>query len=202
MKINFYTLILLVTIFASCKKETIPELIPTVGSDGIYINGMLGSEPINLNSKGNYYMYSSFSFDSIREVYIFTGELKERYCSDCGPGIKLKVTNYKKSPGGINNFDTDSIFNTNIINWGSVTTDELGLAELILEKNNGQLPMSSMNSYQSSNNNLKIIDLEIYKENELGQNTVKVKFEGQVMLSTPNGDELFVFDGSFAFAYP
>ena len=202
MKNYYYIFLGFIILLSSCKKEEIPELNPTSGSHGIYINGMLGTEPINLNSSGNYYMYSNFIFDSIREVYIFTGELKERYCTDCGPSIKLNVTNYKKSPGGINNFDYDSIFNTSVINWGNVTTDELGLAELVIEKNNGSNPMSSMNTYQPTANSLKIKDFELYKVNELGQNTVKVKFEGQVTMLTPSGEKLFVFDGAFAFAFP
>ena len=202
MKNYLYILIGLVLIIASCKKEAIPELSPTAGSDGIYFSGMLGTEPISLNSKGNYYMYSSFTFDSIQEVYVFTGELKERYCTDCGTGIKLKVTNYKKSPGGVINFDLDSILTISSINWESLSAVELGLAEIIIDKNDGNPVLSSRSCYQSASNKLLINSVEYYNKNELGQNTVKVQFEGEVYITNSTGDELFTFNGSFAFAYP
>ena len=201
MKNYFYILIGLTMTIVGCKKELIPELISTAGSEGIYINGMLESEPINLNSSGNYYMYSNFSFDSVKEVYIFTGELKERYCADCGTGITLKVTNYIKSPGGVINFDFDSVFNTNCIYWNDYTVDELGLAEIIIVKDN-QPPLSSRSCFQPNTNRIEIKNVEYYKNNELGQKTVKITFEGKVLLSTPQGYKLFIFDGSFAFGYP
>ena len=203
MKNYYYIFIGLILLLSGCKKESIPELAANEGSEGIFFSGMLGSESIELNSLGNYYMYSSYHFDTAREVYVFTGELKERYCTDCGTGIKLSVTNYKKSPGGILNFDYDSIFDARIIKWGSImTTDQIGLAEIVVNKNNGILPMSCYNSYQGPENKLEIKSFEIYQPNELSQKTVKITFEGLTTLSTSSGDKLFVFNGSFAFAFP
>ena len=202
MKQYFYIFIGLVLLVASCKKEPIPELVENNGSEGIYFKGKLQSEEINLSSSGNYYMYSGFHFDTIRQVYIFTGELKERYCTNCGTSIRLSITNAKRSPQGIANLNYDSIFNNPLINWGSVTTDELGLAEIELIKGNGHAPMSSMHVYQVPTNKLKINSFELYKENEQGQPTIKVSYEGKVTLATPGGNELFTFEGSFAFAIP
>lgn len=200
MKKYYYIFLGLAITLASCKKEEIPELTPSITSEEIHINGMLGSESINLTSEGNYYMYTNFSFDSVTEIYVFEGELRERYCTDCGPGIKLKISNNKKYPGGIENFNLDSLFEMKSLLWKSVAAEEVGLAELIITK--GTETYMSKNSFQPSSNRLTIKDVELYHTNELGQKTALISYEGDVFVSTPEGDKLFTFDGSFAFAYP
>lgn len=202
MKKYYYIFVCFALVMTSCKKEEIPEMNPGPGSEGIFLNGMLGTEAINLNSSGNYYMHSSYTFDTAKSVYVFTGELKERNCTECGPGIKLMVRNYKQSPNGELNFDLDSLFKLKTVYWNDFLSspEKLGLAELVLSKD-GFL-MSSGAFVQPRSCNLEIKKVELYNQNELGQNTVKVTFEGKVYLNTSMGEKLFVFDGTFAFAYP
>lgn len=208
MKILIYISIIILA-FISCKKESIPELVEKQKgiedtSAKFYIKGMLGTDSVNLESKGGYYMFSSHDFDSPNDVYIFSGELKQTNCSSCGIGIKIKLNNYVNSPNQILNFNTDTTFKTEVRNWNDplFTNDYLNKAEIIVNYNNGE-PLRSSYSISQVNKDFMITNLEYFNTNENGESTVKVSFQGSVLIPTSSpASKLFTFEGVYAFAFP
>lgn len=206
-KILYITLCLLVLL--SCEKEVIPELVDqqkntSTPESTFYLKGLLGTDSVNIKSSQNYYMFSDFEFDVAKDLFVFTGELKETNCANCGIAIKIKLNNYIASPGEVVNFDLDTVFKLEDKSWNDplFPSDFLNKVEMIVNYNNGE-PLRSSYSISQSSNSFKVVSAEHYENNELGQSTVKVKFEGRVLIptSTPAA-KLFIFEGVYAFAHP
>lgn len=82
----------------TCQKEHLPP--PTNGSPVFYFTGNVGGNNISLKGgANNYYMYSSYTQDSI---YHYTGTLKEYNCtSGCTNSIQFIINDYRNLGAGI-----------------------------------------------------------------------------------------------------
>lgn len=202
-------LLLLSLVFVSCKKEPIPELVDEqngteIPSPKFYLKGLLGTDSVNIESKGDYYMFSSYDFDITNNHFVFIGELKQTNCSTCGIGITIKINNYINSPGQVLNFNTDTTFKAGIKGWNDplFPSNYLDKAEIIVNYNNGE-PLRSSYSISQINKNINITSLEYFDANENGESTVRVGFNGTVLIPTSSpSSKLFTFEGVYAFAFP
>jgi hypothetical protein len=204
-----YSVIVILIILVSCKKEPIPELVNEQNNVPIptgifYLKGLLGTDSVKIKSTDNYYMFSDYEYDTTKDLFVFTGELKETNCTSCGIAIQIKLHNYIASPSQAINFDVDTVFKSEVRNWYDPLSPSnfLNKAEIVVNYNNGE-PLRSSYSISQVNKNISITDFTFFEDNELGKATVKVSFSGNVLIptSTPTS-KLFTFEGVYAFAYP
>lgn len=209
MRRILHILLLLSLVFVSCKKEPIPELVDEqngieTSSPKFYLKGLLGTDSVNIESKGDYYMFSSYDFDVTNNHFVFIGELKQTNCTSCGIGVTIKLNNYIASQAQAINFDIDTVFKTGIKGWNDplFPSNYLDKAEIIVNYNNGE-PLRSSYSISQVNKSISITGFSFFEDNELGKATVKVSFTGSVLIPTSSpSSKLFTFEGVYAFAFP
>lgn len=90
-KIIFYTILILL---ASCQPKEEPEdVLPNTGPV-FYAKGLAGGKVINLQAGINNYYMDAFSEADTSGLLVFSGDLKNKDCSTCGPSLKFIVRNY------------------------------------------------------------------------------------------------------------
>ena len=199
MKNTLFLSLILLTLFSNCKKETIPELDARSNTSDFFISGTFGTEVIDLKASGDYYMYSNYYFDSTKKTNVFTGEIKNRNQIINQPKVRLEIIDFIKYDLGI-----DSLLNMSILDLFDTSdpSDCLGKATIILDLNDGTGEKNSSLIAQPLNK-IKVKNVEQYAMNENSQHTVRITFEGEVLLPNSSGpDEVFKFDAAFAIAYP
>ena len=109
---------------SGCKKKEIDPQF-TEESPVFFCNGNINALPYNFQAGvDSYYMFSSYSFDSIKRLYSFIGDFKQVNCQNCkGVSIKLNDNQIFYVTGTSN---IDSLFPGNYIYW----TDSTGMDKI------------------------------------------------------------------------
>lgn len=79
----------------SCKKKDINSNIPEITSGNVefYFNGKINNQPTIIEAgKNDYYMYSSYIYDTNINTYIFEGLFKPTNCTNCTNTLKISIT--------------------------------------------------------------------------------------------------------------
>jgi PKD repeat protein len=91
------------TVFVSCKKEKLPELV--INSPILSFSGNINGQAISINAGINDYYYFTTKTTNSDGVSIYSSELRQTTCSTCANALKISFTDYK-----IGNTQTDSTF--------------------------------------------------------------------------------------------